>query len=163
MSLSSEDVMGTPERMFYWVPGEIVVVVRLPRRPADEILDVLAEQVRGQLNTLLAPHDLTLEAYGSAGRWLGAGAMPAVRRRTFIFGLHRQQPLAAIFFHTRHADSDVADPAPLALSYIQIQLERLAQEGLSIVSAMPNWLVTAAPPAVRRGRAGPPAAADDWY
>jgi hypothetical protein len=144
MLSSSEDVIGTPEQMFYWVPGEIVVIVRLPRRPADEILEVLAEQVRGQLNSLLAPHDLALEAYGSAGRWLDT-AMPPVRRRTFIFGLHRQQPLAAIFFHTRHADPEVEDPAPIALSYIQVQLERLAQEGLSIVSAMPNWLVTAAP------------------
>jgi hypothetical protein len=71
--------------------------------------------------------------------------MPPVRRRAFIFGLHRQQPYVAIFFHTRHADSSVEDPAPITLSYLQAQLEQLVQVGLHVVSAMPNWLVTAAP------------------
>lgn len=71
--------------------------------------------------------------------------MPPVRRRAFIFGLHRKQPLVAIFFHTRHVDASIADPLPMALSYVQMHLERLAQVGLWIVSAMPNWLVSAAP------------------
>ncbi len=145
MPRSSKELMGTPDRVFYWVPGEMVVIIRLPRRPADDSLDALAEQVRNQLNALLAPHELMLETYGSAGRWLEVPAMPPIRRSVFIFGLHRQQPLAAIFFHARHADPAVVDPAPMALSYIQGQLERLAQAGLSLVSAMPNWLVTAAP------------------
>jgi hypothetical protein len=34
---------------------------------------------------------------------------------------------------------------PLALSYVQAHLEELAQTGLNVVSAMPNWLVTVAP------------------
>ena len=42
---------------------------------------------------------------------------------------------------------------PLALSYLHVHLEQLAQEGLVIVSAMPNWLVTAAP--VFYGYGGP--------
>jgi len=137
--------MGTPDSLFHWIPGEVVVIVRLPRRPADGTLDTLVEQVRSQLNTFLRRYDLALELYGSYGRWLDAPAMPPVRRRAFVFGLHRQQPLVAIFFHTRHSDPTVVDPAPMALSYLQGQLERLAQAGLYIVSAMPNWLVTAAP------------------
>lgn len=145
MPRSSRELMGTPDRIFYWVPGEMVVIVRLPRRPTDDTLDILVEQVRSQLNTLLAPHELMLETYGSAGRWLDEPTMPPVRRRAFLFGLHRQQPLVAIFLHARHVDPAMVDPVPMALSYIQGQLGSLAQAGLSIVSAMPNWLVTAAP------------------
>lgn len=126
----------------------MVVVVQLPRRPADDALEVLAEQVRSHLNVLLAPHNLTLEPYGTHGRWLEAPTMPPIRRRTFIFGLHRQQPFAAIFFHVRYTDRVdplAPDCVPMALSYLQLRLEQLAQAGLYLVSAMPNWIVTAAP------------------
>ncbi|MFL5661889.1 MAG: hypothetical protein ACJ8BW_11130, partial [Ktedonobacteraceae bacterium] len=119
MPRSSRELMGTPDRIFYWVPGEMVVIVRLPRRPTDDTLDILVEQVRSQLNTLLAPHELMLETYGSAGRWLDEPTMPPVRRRAFLFGLHRQQPLVAIFLHARHVDPAMVDPVPMALSYIQ--------------------------------------------
>ena len=42
----------------------MVVIIRLPRRPAEGTLDMLVEQVRGQLNTLLERYDLRLEIYG---------------------------------------------------------------------------------------------------
>ncbi len=144
MSRNARELMGTPKEMFYWVPGEMVVVVRLPQHPADDPPDRLVEQVRSQLNLLLAPYNLVLEPYGTHGRWL-VPSMPPVRRRSFSFGLHRQQPLVAIFFHARQTAPEVPDPMPMALSYLQSHLEQLAQAGLYIVSAMPNWLVTAAP------------------
>ena len=154
MSRNAIDVMGEPKTIFNWIPGEMVVIVRLPKRPPDDELDTLVEQVRKQLNVILQPRDLTLELYGTYGRWLDESyAMPPVRRSAFIFGLHRQQPLVAIFFHARHADPAVEDPAPMALSYLQGQLEKLAQAGLHVLSAMPNWLVTAAP--VLYGDGGP--------
>src|SRR2546421_11810157 len=154
MSRNAIDVMGEPKTIFNWISGEMVVIVRLPKRPPDDELDTLVEQVCKQLNVILQPRDLTLELYGNHGRWLDESyAMPPVRRRAFIFGLHRQQPLVAIFFHARHADPAVDDPAPMPLSYLQAQLERLAQAGLYLVSAMPNWLVTAAP--VLYGEGGP--------
>lgn len=145
MTLSSAQLMGTPDGLYHWVPGEMVVVVRLPRLPSDDTLDILIEQVRAQLNEVLNQYDLTLEPYGTYGRWSTNPTMPPIRRRAFIFGLHRRQPLVAIFFHTRHSDPQVLDPLPMALSYLQGHLEHLAQVGLWIVSAMPNWLVTAAP------------------
>ena len=37
MSRTASELMGTPDSLFYWIPGEIVVVVRLKRKPADEI------------------------------------------------------------------------------------------------------------------------------
>src|ERR1700694_5403632 len=92
MSRSSKELMGTPDSLYYWIPGEMVVIVRLPRLPADGTLDMLVEQVRAQLNSLLARYDLTLETYGTHGRWLDVPAMPPIRRRAFIFGLQRQQP-----------------------------------------------------------------------
>lgn len=153
MARNPVEFMGTPNELFHWVPGEIVVVVRLPRLPIDESIDVLVEQVRTQLNEFLAQYNLILERYGSHGRWLDVPTMPPVRRRAFIFGLHRKQPLIAIFFHTRHRDGTTADPSPMTLSYLQAHLEYLAQQGLYIVSAMPNWLVTAAP--VFYGEGGP--------
>ena len=154
MSRNDFDAIDEPEQIFNWIPGEMVLILRIPRRPADDELDALVEQVQSQLNTILLPHDLVLELYGTRGRWLNHSSdMPQVRRRAFIFGLHRQQPLVAIFFHARHADPAVDDPAPMALSYLQGQLERLAQAGLYLVSAMPNWLVTAAP--VLYGEGGP--------
>jgi len=134
----------------------MVVIVRLPRRPADDALDLLVEQVRSQLNAALISHSLVLETYGTHGRWLDTAAippMPTVRRRAFIFGLHRQQPLVAIFFHARHTDPLVEDATPMTLSFLQAQLEQLAQAGLHVLSAMPNWLVTAAP--VLYGEGGP--------
>src|SRR5260370_7891404 len=33
----------------------------------------------------------------------------------------------------------------MVLSYLQAHLEELAQAGLHVISAMPNWIVTAAP------------------
>src|SRR5262249_51809897 len=56
-----------------------------------------------------------------------------------------KQPLLALFLHARHLDSQVRDPVSLALPYLQAHLEHFAQIGLHLVSAMPNWLVTAAP------------------
>lgn len=146
MSRSSTEFMGTPEELFHWIPGEMVVIVRLPRLPVDDSHDVLVEQVRTQLNEFLAQYSLALEPYGTYGRWSEIPTMPPIRRRSFAFGLHRKQPLMAIFFHTRHMDATVSDPVPMALSYLQAHLEHLAQKGLYIVSAMPNWLVTAAAP-----------------
>ncbi len=149
--------MGTPDELFNLVTGEMVVVVRLHRRPADEILDMLIEQVRNQLNALLSPYDIVLEPYGTQGRWRDVQGMPPIRRRAFLFGLHRQQPLIAIFYHVRQDDSAPQDAVPTALAHIQGQLDQLAQAGLHLVSAMPNWLVTAAPSFYADGGpAGPP-------
>ncbi len=145
MSRSSVELMGMPEELFHWVPDEMVVIVRLPRMPVDDTQDVVAEQVRKQLNEFLAQYGVTLEMYGTHGRWNDTPTMPPVRRRSFIFGLHKKQPLIAIFFHARRTSPTVTDPLPLALSHIQAHLEQLAMAGLQIVSAMPNWLVTAAP------------------
>ncbi len=145
MSRSSTELMGIPEELFHWVPDEMVVIVRLPRIPIDDTQDLVVEQVRTQLNTFLAPYGVALETYGTYGRWAATPTMPPVRRRSFIFGLHRKQPLLAIFFHTRRINSNIPDPLPLALSHIQARLEQLAKVGLQIVSAMPNWLVSAAP------------------
>ncbi len=143
MSRSTMEFMGTPSRVFHWIPGEIILVVRLPRIPLEDALEVAIEQVRLQCNQFLAQYQLTLEAYGTGGRWLEPSMAP-VRRRAFMFGLHRKQPLVAIFFHVRQSGAETQDAAPLALSYIQAHLEYFSQLGVSIVSAMPNWLVTAA-------------------
>jgi hypothetical protein len=147
MSRNSIELMGTPNELFHWVPGEMVVVVRLHRRPAEDSQEMLVEQIRGQLNSLLARFNMVLEPYGTTGRWGDGSAMPPIRRHSFIFGLHRQQPLIAIFFHVhqRQVGSSPPDPMPMALSYLQAHLEELAQAGLHLVSAMPNWLVTTAP------------------
>lgn len=145
MSFSSTELVGFADELYHWIPGEMVVIVRLPRLPTDETLETLTEQVRGQLNSLLSQYGLTLELYGTHGRWINAPAMPPIRRRAFLFGLHRKQPLLALFFHTRHQDAQIRDPMPMALAYLQSHLEQLAQVGLYLVSAMPNWLVTAAP------------------
>lgn len=145
MSRTSTELMVTPDSLFHWIPGEIVIVARLKRRPADEILETLAEQIRTTLNTFLAAYHITLEPYGSSGRWQETPGQPPIRKRAFIFGLHKPQPSIALFFHVRHSSSGVDDPTPLALSYIQAHLEQLAQEGLAILSAMPNWLVAATP------------------
>ncbi len=146
MSRSATESMGVPDELCHWIPGEVVVIVRLPRLPVDDVQDALIEQVRSRLNEVLAPYRLALEPYGTYGRWRESAAMPPVRRRSFIFGLHRKQPLIALFFHTRNMDDEAArDPAPMVLSYLQGHLEYLAHMGLHVVSAMPNWLVTAAP------------------
>ncbi len=145
MSRNSKELMGIPDEQYYWVPGEMVVVVRLHRRPTQDTQDILIEQIRVQLNSLLARFNMKLEPYGTDGRWRETPTMPPVRRRSFIFGLHRQQPLLALFFHVRQIGSSSPDPMPLALSYLQAHLEELAQAGLHVVSAMPNWLATAAP------------------
>src|SRR5712692_1881564 len=145
MVLNSQELMGTPDELFHWVPGEMVVVVRLHRRPAEDTQDILIEQIRSQLNALLVRYNAVLEPYGTYGRWGDALTMPPIRRRSFIFGLHRQQPLIAIFYHVRQIGSSIPDPMPMTLSYLQAHLEELAQAGLHVVSAMPNWLVTAAP------------------
>jgi Subtilase family len=146
MARNSIELMGTPDGLFYWVPGEMVVVARLQRHPAAETQEVLIEQIRTQLNTLLIGYGITLEAYGTVGRWRDTPPRPgAAIRRSFIFGRQRQQPLVAIFFHALHVNPSPQDATPMALSYIQSNLESLAQSGLHIVSAMPNWLVSAAP------------------
>ena len=144
MARSSIELMGTPDGLFYWIPGEMLVVARLQRHPATETQEILVEQIRTQLNALLVGYGILLEAYGTAGRWQDA-APGATMRRSFIFGRHRQQPLIAVFFHARQVNPSTHDATPLALSYIQSNLEQLAQSGLHIVSAMPNWLVSAAP------------------
>src|SRR5437868_15122595 len=98
MSRNAIDVMGEPKTIFNWISGEMVVSVRLPKRPPDDELDTLVEQVRKQLNVILHPRDLTLELYGTYGRWLDESyAMPPLRRRAFIFGSHRQHPLPSPF------------------------------------------------------------------
>jgi hypothetical protein len=145
MSRTASELMGTPDSLFHWIPGEVVLVVRLKRKVAEEVQDLLIEQIRTTLNTFLAAYQITLEAYGSAGRWRETPGLPPIRRRGFIFGLHKPQPCIALFFHVRHADPAILDPTPLALSYLQAHMEQLAQEGLAILSAMPNWLVTATP------------------
>lgn len=153
MSRNPIELMGTPDELCHWISGEIVVIVQLPRRLVNDEQELLVEQVLHRLNILLARYDLVLEVYGTAGRWNETPTMPPVRRRSFIFGLRKQLPYAALFFHVRHNDAQVLDPMPLALSYLHVHLEQLAQEGLAIVSAMPNWLVTAAP--VFYGYGGP--------
>jgi hypothetical protein len=145
MARTASELMGTPDSLFHWIPGEIVLVVRLKRKPADELQETLVEQIRATLNTVLAAYQLTLEPYGTGGRWRETPGMPRIYRRAFIFGLHRPQPCMALFFHVRHADPTLVDPVPLALTYLQAHLEQLAQEGLALLSAMPNWLVAAAP------------------
>lgn len=144
MARSATEVLGIPREIFYWIPGEMVAVVQLPRLPANGELDVLVEQVRAQLNAALTPYQLHLEPYGMSGRWRDS-TLPPVRRRAFLFGLHRRNPFAALFFHVLHADLTVQDPTPAALYYLREHLEELAQSGLHLVSAMPNWLVIAAP------------------
>jgi subtilisin family serine protease len=141
----STELMGTPNEFFYWVPGEMVVVVRLHRRPIPDTQELLVEQIRSQLNSLLARYSMILEPYGTYGRWSEIPTLPPVIRRSFVFGLHRQQPFIAVFFHVHHVGAYNGDPMPLALSYLQAHLEELAQSGLNVVSAMPNWLVTVAP------------------
>lgn len=145
MSRTASDFMGTPESLFHWIPGEIIIVVRLRRKPVEEMLETLIEQIRATLNALLAVYHLTLVAYGNAGRWQEMTGMPPIRRRAFIFGLHKPQPSLALFFHVLHTEPMTIDPTSMALLYLQAHLEQLAQQGLAILSAMPNWLVTAAP------------------
>ena len=36
MSRNAIELMGIPDELCYWVPGEMVVVIQLPRRPADD-------------------------------------------------------------------------------------------------------------------------------
>ncbi|GHO84144.1 S8 family serine peptidase [Dictyobacter formicarum] len=145
MSRSATEFMGTPAGLFHWIPGEMIVIARLTRIPLDDALDTVFEQIRTQLNTLLTRYRLTLDPYGTAGRWEEVPTMPLVRRRAFVFGLHSQQPLVALFFHVHPLDTREGDPLPAALSYIHAHVAYFAQFGLHIVSAMPNWLVTAAP------------------
>src|SRR5258707_15895997 len=130
MSRTALELMGNPESLYYWVPGELVVVVRLKRRPLEEMLEPLIEQIRASLNTYLASYQISLEPYGREGRWRASPAMPPVRRRAFLTALHRPQPCLAIFFHVLGNDPALPDPTPLALSYLQAHLEQLAQEGL---------------------------------
>lgn len=155
MARNTTEFMGTPEELFHWIPGEMVIIVRLPRLPTDDTQEALVEQIRTQLNTVLLPYHVVLEHYGTYGRWSDMPMMPPIRRRAFIFGLHRKQPLMALFFHTRSLDTTIRDPVPMALSYVQGHLEQLTQAGLHILSAMPNWLVTAAAAPLYYGEGGP--------
>ena len=141
---ASIELMGIPDQLFHWIPDEIVVIVRLPRIPVADTQEIIAEQVRIQLNDLLTQYGIFLEAYGTYGRWREPG-MPPIRRRSFLFGMHGKQALLAIFFHTRSLDPQIDDPLTEALSQIQGRLEILAQVGLHVLSAMPNWLTRAAP------------------
>ena len=54
MSRSSTEFMWAPDELFHWVPGEMIVVVRLPRIPVDDTQELLVEQVRTRLNEFLA-------------------------------------------------------------------------------------------------------------
>lgn len=141
---ASIELMGIPDQLFHWIPDEIVVIVRLPRIPVADTQEIIAEQVRIQLNDLLTQYGVFLEVYGTYGRWREPG-MPPIRRRSFLFGMHGKQALLAIFFHTRSLDPQIDDPLTEALSQIQGRLELLAQVGLHVLSAMPNWLTRAAP------------------
>src|SRR5436305_12880084 len=98
----STELMGTPKELFYWVPGEMVVVVRLHRRPNPENQDLLLEQIRNRLNSLLTRYSIKLEPYGTYGRWNESSTLPPVLRRSFVFGFQRQEPYMAIFFHVHH-------------------------------------------------------------
>src|SRR5260370_5071093 len=143
MAAAQQELMGTPDELFHWVPGEMVVVVRLHRRPAEDTQDILIEQIRSQLNALLARYNAVLEPYGTYGRWGDALTMPPIRRRSFIFGLHRQQPLIAIFYHLRQIGSSIPEPMPMTLSFLQAHVEELAQAGLDVVLISATWLVIA--------------------
>ncbi|HTI13777.1 MAG TPA: S8/S53 family peptidase [Dictyobacter sp.] len=147
MSRSSLEFIGTPGQIFHWIPGEMIVIVRLPRLPRDDAVDELLEHIQQILNTFLDNYQVTLDLYGTSGRWNEMPAMPPIRRRSFVFGLQRKQPLMAIFFHTRQVGQTVLvnDPLPLVLSHIHGHLEYFARLGVHIVSAMPNWLLAAAP------------------
>lgn len=145
MSRSATDMLGTPREYFHWIPGEVVIVVQLPQRVANGDLDILVEQVRSRLNAVLTRYRLRLEPYGTAGRWRDLPTMPPVRRRAFLFGQRRRFPFAAMFFHVHSTDQPALDYAPSAISYLQEHLDELAQEGLQLASAMPNWLVEVAP------------------
>lgn len=145
MSRSSFELMGTPDELFHWIPGEMVVLVRLPRRLTNNEVDTLTEQVLHRLNAFLARYELVLDIYGTAGRWSDIPTMPPIRRRAFLFGARWRQPCIALFFHVRSTATPDIDAMPMALSYLHAHVRQLAQEGLRIVSAMPNWLVTAAP------------------
>ncbi|MBV8695369.1 MAG: hypothetical protein JO183_07780, partial [Ktedonobacteraceae bacterium] len=101
MSHTTTEFMGTPDELFHWIPGEMVIVVRLAQAPRDDSLDVLVEQIRVLLNAFLASYNLAVEHYGTHGRWNDSPMMPSIQRHAFVFGLHRKQPLIAIFFHTR--------------------------------------------------------------
>lgn len=157
MARAISELMGSPDSIFHWVPGEIVLVVRLKRKPVEEVYATLIEQMRVILNTVLAPSGLTLEPYGTAGRWRETPGLPALYRSAFVFGLHQPQPCMALFFHVQHTDATITlDPVPLALTTLQAHLEQLAQEGLALLSLMPNWLVAAAPVLYNEGGPGQP-------
>src|SRR5258708_31489892 len=98
MARTASELMGTPDSLFHWIPGEIVLVVRLKRKPADELQETLVEQIRATLNTVLAAYQLTLEPYGSGGRWRETPGIPPIYPRAFIFCLPHPQPYVALFF-----------------------------------------------------------------
>ncbi len=145
MTYSAAELMGTPTELFHWIPGEMIIVIRLPRLLNDDMQETLLNQVKTLLNEFFAQYHISLEMYGTGGRWRENPTMPPLRRRAFTFGLHQKQPLMAMFFHVRHADPQVRDALPVALSYLHSHLEQFARQGLSIVAAMPNWLMMAAP------------------
>src|SRR5258708_36276590 len=116
MARTASELMGTPDSLFHWIPGEIVLVVRLKRKPADELQETLVEQIRATLNTVLAAYQLTLEPYGSGGRWRETPGMPPIYRRPFLFCLPQPPPSGALFFLVRSAHPTTIDPVPLALT-----------------------------------------------
>jgi len=81
-----------------------------------------------------------------------------VRRRSFIFGLHRRQPLIAIFFHTIHHDKAVRDPLPMTLSYLQASGAPDANRAQSRLGHA-QLAVTAAPISIARRSGAPPSPA----
>src|SRR5258708_23116705 len=113
MARTASELMGTPDSLFHWIPGEIVLVVRLKRKPADELQETLVEQIRATLNTVLAAYQLTLEPYGSGGRGRVTPGMSQKYRRAFIFGLPQPQPSRALLFPVRPAEPTPTDAVPL--------------------------------------------------
>src|SRR5207302_10208172 len=90
MARNSIELVGTPDGLFYWIPGEMVVVVRLHRHPAVETEKALIEQIRGQLKALLARSGMVLGPYVPIGR---SGHMRCVTAlgRSLVLGLLRLQ------------------------------------------------------------------------
>ena len=55
MSRNLVEQISRPDQLYHWVPGEMVVVIRLPGQVKEDAQEVLVEQVRSQLSATLAP------------------------------------------------------------------------------------------------------------
>src|SRR5260370_7643408 len=93
MAAAQQELMGTPDELFHWVPGEMVVVVRLHRRPAEDTQHILIEQIHSQLNALLAPYNTVLEPYGTHGSGAAALTLPPLPPRPPLPPLPLHHPL----------------------------------------------------------------------